>query len=322
MLHFFPYILILMSAFTIYTGGWAVWTGFIVLFILFPIIEVFTKKIKFKSDEFKKSYTDGALIPIPLFLTAILLLALYKVQFLESALEQIGLILSTGSVLGAFGITSAHELVHRREKYMRAIGVYNLTLVNFAHWGLEHVFGHHKHVATPLDPATARKNEFLYAFWVREYFSSILKAYKINPKKVSLYWLNSLFISALLFLFFGLKILIFWWLISLVAILLLQTVDYIEHYALLRTQNAEGQYMAFKPAHAWDTTSWLTNIALFNLGFHSHHHMKANVKFEDLVEQKDARQLPYGYSVMVLLAFLPWVFIPLMNKRLVENNEI
>ncbi|MEQ1722390.1 MAG: alkane 1-monooxygenase [Pseudobdellovibrio sp.] len=320
MVYFFPYVLMMIGALGIYMGGWAVWTGFVLLFILFPIIEVITQKFKFKSHEFKNSYTDWTLIPTPVFLTAILLLALYKVQFLENAAEQIGLILSTGSLLGAFGITSAHELVHRREKHMKAIGVYNLTLVNFAHWGLEHVFGHHKHVATPLDPATARKNEFLYAFWVREYFASIPKAYKINPKKVSLYWLNTLLVSVLVFFVFGFKTLIFWWLISTVAILLLQTVDYIEHYGLQRTQNTEGHYIAFKPDHSWDTNSWLTNTALFNLGFHSHHHMKAIVKFEDLVEQKEARQLPYGYSVMVLLAFVPWAFIPMMNKRLIEKN--
>ncbi|MBC7420224.1 MAG: fatty acid desaturase [Bdellovibrio sp.] len=102
------------------------------------------------------------------------------------------------------------------------------------------------------------------------------------------------------------------------AVLLLQTVDYIEHYALVRPKNQEGNYMAFKGPHSWDSTSIMTNITLFNLGFHSHHHMKAVVRFEDLIEQETANKMPYGYSIMLLIALVPWVYIPYMNKRLAQ----
>lgn len=316
MIYFFPYVLMLLGALGIYIGGWSVWIGFALFFIIFPVIEYFTRDIKFKSAEYKTKYADLSLLLTPFFLTPILLLTLYKVQFSEAVVEQLGLILSGGVLLGAFGITSAHELVHRREKLMKAVGVYNLTLVNFAYWGQEHVFGHHKYVATPVDPATARKNENIYAFWIRDYFTSLVDSYKINSRKFIFYWVNTIWISAVIYFVFDLKTLLFWWAISLVAILLLQTVDYLEHYGLERPQNAEGNYMAFKPQHSWDSSSWITNITLFNLGFHSHHHMKAIVRFEDLVEQPEARQMPFGYSAMVLLAFVPFVFIPMMNKKL------
>ena len=306
----------LLGALGLYQGGWAAWTGFIIFFVIFPVVEVFSRNIKFKSAEYKTKYADLSLVLTPFFLTPILVLGLVKLQFSENIIEQIGFVLSTGVLLGAFGITSAHELVHRREKLMKAIGVYNLMLVNFAHWGQEHVFGHHKYVATPLDPATARKNENVYAFWVREYFGSLIDSYKINGRKFIFYWFNTVWISAAIYYIFDLKALLFWWAISAVAILLLQTVDYIEHYGLERPKNAEGNYMAFKAQHSWDSSSWITNITLFNLGFHSHHHMKAIVRYEDLVEQQEARQMPFGYSVMVLLAFVPFVFIPVMNKKL------
>lgn len=76
--------------------------------------------------------------------------------------------------------------------------------------------------------------------------------------------------------------------------------------------------MAFKGPHSWDSTSIMTNITLFNLGFHSHHHMKAVVRFEDLIEQETANKMPYGYSIMLLIALVPWVYIPYMNKRLAQ----
>lgn len=316
MIYFFPYILMSIGALGLYLGGFFSWIAFVLFFVIFPVAEVFTRNIKFKSADYKTKYADISLLLTPFFLTPILLLTLYKAQSAEGWVEPLGLVLSCGVLLGAFGITSAHELVHRREKIMKAVGVYNLTLVNFAHWGQEHVFGHHKYVATPIDPATARKNENLYTFWIREYFMSLVDSYKINPRKFILYWFNTAWISLTVYFVLDLKILLFWWSISIVAILLLQTVDYLEHYGLERPKNSEGNYMAFKPHHSWDSSSWITNITLFNLGFHSHHHMKANVRYEDLVEQSEARQMPFGYSAMVLLAFVPFIFIPVMNKKL------
>lgn len=315
MVYFFPYIVMSAGLASFFVGGNWVWLPVIILFAVFPLIEVLTYKLKFDSSKFKTEWGDAALMLTAVFLTLILITALYGFSKETDFVKKIGFVISAGALLGAFGITSAHELVHRRDKYLRAFGVYNLMLVNFAHWGIEHVFGHHKYAATPQDPATARKNEILYLYWFREYVMSLIDAARIEPKKVAAYWACTFSISAIIYFYFGTDLVFAWWGISAVAILLLQTVDYIEHYALLRQKNFDGFYMAFKPQHSWDTSSWITNITLFNLGFHAHHHMKASVPFEDLVEQKDANQMPFGYSVMVLLAFFPFIFLPLMNNR-------
>jgi len=79
----------------------------------------------------------------------------------------IGQTLVTGLACGAIGITVAHELIHRKDKTSRAIGVYLLASVNYTWFRIAHVFGHHKHVATPLDPSTSNLNESLYPFLIR-----------------------------------------------------------------------------------------------------------------------------------------------------------
>jgi alkane 1-monooxygenase len=316
MIYLIPYLQMALGAFGLYKGSFFVWNGFVMLFMILPIIEILFKKLKFNPSEHKSIWAQISILLTPFALTAILFVSLRQAQLTENRIELLGIILSTGTLLGAFGITSAHELIHRRETYLRAIGVYNLTLVHFAHWGLEHVFGHHKHVATPLDPATAREGELIYTYWLRSYFGVLRGAWKISKIKVSVYFFGTLILSLSLLFFVGPKVLVVWLLSSMVAILLLQTVDYIEHYALLRNKNQDGFYLAFKPQHSWDSSSLWTNVTLFNLGFHSHHHMKAHVPYEDLADQPLARQMPFGYSVMVPMALFPFIYIPYMKKQL------
>lgn len=314
-----PYLQMAFGALGIYLGGGFVWTGFIILFLLLPLVEFLSKDIQVSPRWLNVKMAEASLRLTPVALTGILFLAFWRIQKVEGVAETLGLILSAGTLLGAYGITSAHELVHRRDQKQRALGVYNLMLVNFAHWGLEHVFGHHKNVATPLDPATAQKNEILYLYWLRSYFGGLYGAWKISKEKVIFYFATTAGLATIFYFTGGINLVAFWFALSLVAILLLQTVDYIEHYGLVREKNADGFYMACKPIHSWDTSSLWTNITLFNLGYHSHHHLKANLPFQELKAQESARRMPYGYSVMVPLALLPFVYIPLMNKHLEQS---
>lgn len=321
---FLPHLVMLIGLAGISSGGILIWTAVIILFLIFPLLEFFLKNVKMDQTEVSSKMADVALITTFPLLFSILIFTLFKYQELAFFSEKIGLILSAGGLLGGFGITSAHELVHRREKLMRAIGVGNLSLVNFAHWGLEHVFGHHKYVATPEDSASARKNESLYFFWFRDYFGGLISSYKIDRKRVSLYWLGTVVISLGISSVFDLEAVLVWWLISTVAVLLLLTVDYVEHYGLERSKNSEGIYIGVKPHHSWDTSSWITNLVLFNLGFHAHHHMPASLHYEDLRGQPQASILPYGYSVMVLMALIPFIYRPFMNRQLATisvNNK-
>ncbi len=312
MIYFLPYLIMALGAKGLYQGQ-ATWAGFVILFVIFPIVELLFRNSKMQK---RPAYADYSVILMPFALSLLLSLSLWSAKSMTSGIQLAGLIFSTGALLGGFGITSAHELVHRRASWQRALGVYNLTLVNFAYWGVEHVFGHHRNVSTPEDSATALKDELVYSFWLRNYSGLLKSSYKIAPKKFLSYWLISLLASALIIIFLGTKLLLVWFGISIVAILLLLTVDYIEHYGLVRGKNQTGTYLAFKAEHSWDTDSPLTNLVLFNLGYHSHHHLRASLPFLQLEANDQAKKMPFGYSVMILCALMPPVFFKIMNHKI------
>ena len=95
---------------------------------------------------------------------------------------------------------------------------------------------------------------------------------------------------------------------SLVAIVLLEIVNYIEHYGLQRKQLPNGRYEPVTEAHSWNSPALLTNLLLFQLQRHSDHHLYARRSYQLLQHRENAPQLPYGYGAMVVLALLPPVW--------------
>ncbi|MFN8792606.1 MAG: alkane 1-monooxygenase [Bdellovibrionales bacterium] len=324
-----------VSMYGISQGGLGSWLGFFILFGLIPVLELSFPNWKRQDRNLALSaWTNLWLYASPFYLSALLIFS--GVFFFEhSGWERLGIVLTTGSLLGAFGITYAHELVHRAEAWERALGVWNLMLVNFAHWGIEHVFGHHRTVGTPEDGATARKDQTLYHFWVQNYFQGLVHAWHFettrlkNAKtplyyhRIALYWVVSALATLAIGFSFGALALLYWWSVAAVATVLLLTVDYIEHYGLTRVKKENGLYEPVKPQHSWDSASWPTNAVLANLGLHSHHHMKARVPFHQLEPQTGAQTMPFGYSVMVVAALIPPLYFRIMNPRLAAlQNEI
>lgn len=313
-----------LSTWGFYSGGAWTWTGFILLFGIVSLLDLLFPKLKIDLSLTQSKISDLWLFISPFYLTFLLIYSGYLFLQSTSVFEMTGLLLSQGTLLGALGITMAHELVHRPEKWQRALGVWNLQLVHFGHWGIEHVFGHHKNVATPLDSATAKKNQTLYQFWFQNYFGGFKNAWKHEAHRSKNLLQNRLFhylaISFLtlsfVFIFLPLKVLFFWLGVSFLAVILLLTVDYIEHYGLIRKTNENGFFEPVKPEHSWDSQSLFTNIILMNLGLHTHHHLKARLPFQQLASNPASRQMPYGYSVMVALAFVPPLYFKLMNPKL------
>jgi alkane 1-monooxygenase len=320
--YFFSYFVAVLAYWGISQGAWYNFVGFVIIFICHPILEnTLFKNIKIKSVPGPRLGTFILLLALP-FVTLLTLHGLHHFSIQQSWYFNLGIILSVGSLNGILAINTAHELVHRREKNLRFCGNYLLWIVQFMHWGLEHVYGHHKNVGTVKDPATARKNENLYAFWIRNYFTGFASAAKIaheqsgkNILKNKVFYFQILqgLLLYIVYLNFGFIGLIYWVLQALVAIILLLTVDYNEHYGLLREQRADGSYEPVLPKHSWDSYLPLTNWALANLGYHSFHHLKAVVPYYDLKEIDHARKLPYGYSAMVIMAFIPPLYKKIMN---------
>jgi alkane 1-monooxygenase len=242
-----------------------------------------------------------------------------------------GFVLGVGFSAGALGITVAHELVHQTDRFEKFLGNVILCAVSYTHWGVEHVYGHHRHVSTPHDPASSRFNESFYAFWPRTVFGTIRSSWNIEVARMARMkqpvlsphnrilqgWAMTAAFAAALTVALGPVALGFFVVQSIVAFSLLEIINYVEHYGLERRKlEGEGdKYEAVTPWHSWNSSQELTNLFLFNLQRHSDHHARASRRYPILRHVDDAPQLPTGYAGMVLLALVPPVWFRVMNPR-------
>jgi alkane 1-monooxygenase len=198
------------------------------------------------------------------------------------------------------------------------------------HFFIEHNKGHHKNVATREDPSSARYGEPVYSFWVRSIYYSYISAWKIANKEatksnrssfsfknemIQAHIIQAVFLTAI-FLIFGFEIMLYFLGAATIGILLLETVNYIEHYGLSRRETTEGRYERAMPSHSWNSNHVIGRMMLFELSRHSDHHYLASKKYQLLRHHEDAPQMPTGYPGMMLLALLPpaWFFV--MNKKI------
>lgn len=256
---------------------------------------------------------------------------------LTSTLAWVGFILSFSLITGGIGITVAHELGHKKSSLERFYSKMLLMTVCYMHFYIEHNRGHHVLVATPEDPATARKNESFYAFWVRSVFMGYAHAWSlenesmrrkglpvIHPKNNMLWFA----IAPLLFCALVTTALSYWkgalaWEVpvfffaqSFFAFTLLELVNYVEHYGIVRKELSPGRYERVNPLHSWNASHLISNFFLFQLQRHSDHHANAIKRYQVLNHYNESPQLPFGYPTMIILALVPPLWFAMMNKRL------
>ncbi len=225
-----------------------------------------------------------------------------------------------GLYTGGLGITVGHELCHKKEKIHRFFADLLLASVCYQHFAIEHVRGHHLEVSTPNDPASSRRNENVYTFLIRTITGSFIHALKIDSKGVFKGIFISILFSIGIFIFGGIQALCFFLLQSFVAIILLELVNYVEHYGLTRKQLPNGRFEKVLPIHSWNSSHKFSNSLLFNLQRHSDHHALAHLPYTVLKNQDSAPQLPSGYPGMIMLSLLPPLWFKHMNQRLDQVN--
>lgn len=244
--------------------------------------------------------------------------------------EQLGLLLSVGIVGGTLGINVAHELGHRATRGEQLVAQALLLPALYMHFFVEHNRGHHKHVGTPLDPATSRFGESLYAFWVRSVAGSYVNAWRLETERLArdgrpwLTWRNAMVRYTLLELAyllavgfaFGPAVAGYAVAIGAVSFLLLESVNYIEHYGLLRRQLPNGRYEAVQPHHSWNSEHEIGRIILYELTRHADHHYKSTRKYQQLRFLPESPELPAGYPASILMAMVPPLWFSIMNPKL------
>lgn len=236
--------------------------------------------------------------------------------------------LAVGTATGGIGITIAHELGHRASRLDRAIAKALLASVCYGHFFVEHVRGHHVRVGTPDDPATAPRGMSLYRFIVRSVVGSFAHAWRLEHMRLrrtgrpawhpSNWVLSGSLLSLALAAAFGAiggwSGVVLFAVQSLWAVVLLEVINYVEHYGLQR-RRVGGRWEPVREEHSWNADFTVSNWVLFNLQLHSDHHAHMNKPFEQLGTVDDAPQLPAGYPAMVLLALVPPLWFAVMDRR-------
>ncbi len=235
-------------------------------------------------------------------------------------------IISSGLMVSAGGTVVGHELVHRTsDKISKFFGDWLIAFSFDMAFAIDHVYGHHKNVCLKKDAATAQRGESIYRFIISSSVKQLFSANEIEKRKGKKFYQNRVLIStirsvlivSLMYLIGGVYGLIMGLSIALIAKILLETVNYIEHYGLVRKERTKVY-----PRHSWNSNHFMSNIILYNLSRHSHHHEKAYVEFWDLEAYEDAPEMPYGYLSMIYIALLfPWWYHKIMAKKLIDWDQ-
>lgn len=335
---YFTPLLIYVGAFHAFTShGLACFALLIYSWIIIPFLELFMDPDANNLDQAEEEIAkndrlyDLILYVIALLQVPMLLLFFYSMQ--EEGLswiDRVGRIATMGMVCGTFGINVGHELGHRTNTFERFLAKLSLMTSLYMHFYIEHNKGHHKNVATPGDPSSARYGEPVYGFWYRTIVYSYLSAWKIanrdmeksghakwslKNEMLQAHMIQGLFLFLVFFLF-GLPTLGYFLVAATMGILLLETVNYIEHYGLSRKQITEGRYERTMPAHSWNSDHVIGRMMLFELSRHSDHHYLASRKYQVLRHHHDAPQMPTGYPGMMLLTLIPPLWFYIMNRRI------
>lgn len=250
------------------------------------------------------------------------------------------MILLMGLLCGVIGINVAHELGHRSSRTEQFLAKSLLLSSLYMHFFIEHNRGHHKRVATHEDPASARYGESIYAFWGRSLWYSYISAWHLEKQRLQkqglFFWsiYNEMIIYHLLqaalliavYLVFGLKVMLCFMAAALIGSVLLESVNYIEHYGLSRQKREDGSYAKTLQCHSWNSDHVIGRLVLFELSRHSDHHHKASKKYQTLRHWDESPQMPTGYPGMIILALFPplWfrVIHPILDREMQRMPEI
>jgi alkane 1-monooxygenase len=317
--------------------GFAVWLPLIYAWVLIPALELFIRPDESNLSEAEEElakrdkwydYMLYLIVPLQAFALG---LFLHNVSHIEQSwVDVTGKTAVMGLLCGTFGINVGHELGHRVHKGEQLLAKMLLLSSLYMHFFIEHNRGHHKRVATPEDPSSARYGEPLYFFLFRSVIFSYLSAWNIANREmekkglqrislrnemVQFHLVQILFLAAIVF-FFGWFAAALFLVAATTGILLLETVNYIEHYGLQRKQIGDGKWERAMPEHSWNSNHVIGRVMLFELSRHSDHHYLASRKYQILRHHHHSPQMPTGYPGMMILSLIPPLWFRVMNKRI------
>jgi alkane 1-monooxygenase len=324
------------------TGLGALWyLGPVLVFVIFPILDAVIgldptnppdSILKFLEQD--RYYRWCTYVFIPIQYAGLIFACWEWSQGSLSLAESVGLALTMG-VVGGIAINTAHELGHKRANSERWLSRIALAQTGYGHFFIEHNRGHHVKVATPEDPASSRLGEGFWAFLPRTVAGSLRSAWGIECSRldrlgkphISVHndiltaWAMTVALFAGLTLVFGWVVLPFLLAQAVIGFSLLEVVNYLEHYGLLRQKKEDGRYERCRPEHSWNSNNVASNVLLYHLQRHSDHHANPTRRYQALRHVDEAPQLPTGYAGMIVLAWFPPLWRRVMDPILLDHYE-
>lgn len=342
----FGYLLLLVVPTLPWRGAWladrlawpdlAAWYPLFVLFVLVPLLDHLIGRDTANPADDEARRLDGRtyyrLIPLACLPGYVALLVWSSHAFVTlplTPLGKVGWLLSQGVIGGVVAINVAHELVHRHTRIEPWFGGALLACVCYAGFKVEHVRGHHVHVATPEDTSSAPVGMNVYAFIANALVRNPANAWRLEARRLELKGLPAFSRHNELLAWHGLSVLmltgftiafgvmgaLFFLAQSALAAATLEVINYVEHYGLVRRRQADGRYERTTHRHSWNSSFLFTNLLLLQLQRHSDHHAHPGRRYPSLRHHDDAPQLPSGYAGMFVLALVPPLWFAVMNPR-------
>ncbi len=322
------YLLVFVPLFLAYLGNLmgGIFTTFGIIFVVVLTLLDFIWKKSDKSEiKDEKHFSNHILFGVALFQFAVILSFLWGVGYGNIfGIYYWFAVLSSGFAVAIAAAAGAHELIHRRADFEKTIGSLQLALVFYGHHPVEHIQGHHRHVATDEDPSSPAKGTNFWVYLIKGYIQEIKEGYgyeaerliKKNKKAFSLenqvvkWWsLNILFL--LLTLIFGFDAFFGYIMIGLIFVVFHAAVVYSQHYGLRRE---EGERVG--DTHSWQTNSIVTELFLLGFGNHSDHHTRVTKTYTEIIQKEDGPNMPFGYFASFVVAMFPPLWYSIVDKRI------
>lgn len=243
----------------------------------------------------------------------LVLMPLLVLGIAESPWSAVGLFMGTSLWLGQIGNPTAHELIHRGQRGLMWLGMLMLSSLLFGHHVSAHRLVHHRFVASPQDPNTARSGEGFYRFFLRAWIGSFragfraeaaLRAGRGGLHPYVIYGMISLGVLGGIFALGGARALVVWAVLCLSAQGQLLLSDYVQHYGLLRGRDQMGRLDPVAARHSWDAPFWFSSAMMLNAPRHGDHHIHPARAFPAL-QSGQGPMLPWPLPLACTIALVP-----------------
>ena len=311
-------------------GGYWLSLPAVFLMVFVPLLDLVTQwqdTVHFGSEDFNSLEISLLNWNTRLFALLHMGFVIYLAMSVRSfTLVEISLLVVCLSLLGGIAFSAAHELVHARQPIDQILQRVLTSFLFYPHYKLIHIRSHHVHTSTDYDENTAWLNETIYSYIGRTIPGSAVRCWQMENKyarqqgfgifqnKMYLWAAMQIIVLAAMFLLAGWQGLLFYLALTIGSHIVLESVNYIQHYGLLREQQ-DGEYEKTTAEHSWDTYHYFSSYMTFRVGHHSYHHIAVKPYYL-LGTAAEAPKLPVGYLWAIPMVFLPSWWRGVINPRL------